>query len=223
MLSVAGINTENEDDEASISSSSLVSLSCTPQYWTANATKYLLEIYREQSALIDKGKGTKKKRYQEISTSLQKQGYNFTWEQGQGRLKTLITNFKTIKDQSNKSGNERKTCAFYKELDELYDGNSTFCGPANTRETSMFQRKRKLTDKKEDNDKEDEEEKEETKKVEVPTIKKSKRSASNEMVDFPKDYVKAQKDAKQNEKEERRNMHAEKMDLFREMVKTFKK
>jgi hypothetical protein len=35
--------------------------------------------------------------------------------------------------------------------------------------------------------------------------------------------VKAQKDAKQNEKEERRNMHAEKMDLFREMVKTFKK
>jgi hypothetical protein len=45
----------------------------------------------------------------------------------------------------------------------------------------MFQRKRKLTDKKEDNDKEDEEEKEETKKVEVPTIKKYKRSASNEM------------------------------------------
>jgi hypothetical protein len=32
-----------------------------------------LEIYREQSALIDKGKGTKKKRYQEISTSIQKQ------------------------------------------------------------------------------------------------------------------------------------------------------
>ena len=172
LLSVAGINTKNEDDEVSTSSSSLVSLSCTPQYWTENVTKYVLEIYREQSALIGKGKGTKNKMYQEISTSLQKQGYNFTWEQGQGQLKTLITNFKTIKDQSNKSGNGRKTCAFNKELDELYDGNSTFCGPANTRETSMFQRKRKLTDKKEDNDKEDEEEKEETKKVEVPTIKK---------------------------------------------------
>ena len=110
MLSVAGINTENEDDEASTSSSSLVSLSCTPQYWTENTTKYLLEIYREQSALIDKGKGTKKKRYQEISTSLQKQGYNFTWEQVQGRLKTLITNFKYIKDD-NKSGNDRNVCS----------------------------------------------------------------------------------------------------------------
>jgi hypothetical protein len=65
--------------------------------------------------------------------------------------------------------------------------------------------------KKEDNDKEEaEEEKEETMKVEVPTIKKSKRSASNEMVDFLKDYAKAQKDEKQNEKEERRNMHVEK-------------
>ena len=43
------------------------------------------------------------------------------------------------------------------------------------------------------------------------------------MVDFLKDYVKAQKDEKQNEKEERRKMHTEKMDLFREMVKTLKK
>ena len=175
MVSVAGINTEKEDDEASTSSSSLVSLSCTPQYWTENATKYLLEIYREQSALIGKGKGTKKKMYQEISTSLKKQGYNFTWGQVQGRLKTLITNFKKTKDHNNKSGNERKTCAFYKELEELYDGNPTFCGPVNTRETSIFQRKRKLTDKKEDNDEEeDEEEKEETKKVEVPTTKNLK-------------------------------------------------
>lgn len=108
-------------------------------------------------------------------------------------------------------------------MDELFDGNPTFCGSVNTRETSIFQRKRKLTDKKEDTDKEeDEEEQEETKKVEVPTIKKSKRSASNEMVDFPKDNVKAQKDEKQNEKEERRNMHAEKIDLFREMAKTLK-
>ena len=63
MLSVPGINTEKEDDEASTSSSSLVSLSCTPRYWTENATKYLLKIYREQSALIGKGKGTKKKMY----------------------------------------------------------------------------------------------------------------------------------------------------------------
>ena len=108
MLSVPGINTENE---ASISSSSLVSLSCTPQYWTENATKHLLEIYREQSALIGKGKGTKKKMHQEISTSLQKQGYNFTWEQVQGRHKTLITNFKYIKDDNNKSGNERNVCS----------------------------------------------------------------------------------------------------------------
>jgi hypothetical protein len=111
LLSVPGINTVKEDDEASTSSSSLVSLSCTPRDWTENTTKYLLEIYREQSALIGKGIGTKKKMYQEISTSLQKQGYNFTWEQVQGRLKTLITNFKYIKDDNNKSGNERNVCS----------------------------------------------------------------------------------------------------------------
>jgi len=200
---------------------------CTPvpQYWTENATKCLLEEYRDKSALIGKGKGTKKKMFQEISTLLKKQGYNFTWEQVQGRIKTLITNLKKTKDHNNKSGNERKTCPFFKELEELYDGNPTFCGPVNTRETSIFQqRKRKLTDKKEDNDKEeDEEEKEETKKVDVPTTKKSKKSASNEMVDFLKEYVKSQKDEKQNEKEERRKMHEEKMGLFREMVKTLKK
>jgi hypothetical protein len=51
LLSVPGINTENEDNEASTSSSSLVSLSCTPQYWTENATKYLL-IYTENNLLL---------------------------------------------------------------------------------------------------------------------------------------------------------------------------
>ena len=44
----------------------------------------------------------------------------------------------------------------------------------------------------------------------------------NEMVDFLKEYVKAQNDEKKNEKEERRKMYEEKMGLFRYMVKAFK-
>jgi len=80
--------------------------------------------------------------FQEISTLLKKQGYHFTWEQVQGRNKTLITNFKKTKDH-NKLGYERKTCPFFsKELEELYDGNPTFCGPVNTRETSIFQQRK---------------------------------------------------------------------------------
>lgn len=134
-------------------------------------------------------------------TLLKKQCFNFTWEQDQGRIKTLITNLKKTKDHNNKSGNERKTWPFFKELEELFDGNLTFCGPVNTRETSIFQeRKRKYTDKKEDVDEEDDEEKknETKKKGDVHTIKKS---ASNEMVDFLKENVKAQNDIRKGEKE----------------------
>ena len=94
---------------------------------------------------------------------------------------------------------------FFKELEELFDGNLTFCGLVNTRESSIFQeRKRQWTDKKEDNDEEDDEEGEEEKKNEtkkkgdVHTIKKS---ASNEMVDFLKENVKAQNDIRKGEKE----------------------
>ena len=101
-LSTAGINTEKKDDDiASTSSSTSLLSSCTsvPQYWTENATEQLLQEYREKSGLFGKGKGTKKKMFQDLSTLLKKKGFNFTWEQVQGRIKTLITIFFKLKSQ----------------------------------------------------------------------------------------------------------------------------
>jgi hypothetical protein len=48
----------------------------------------------------------------EITEKMHKEGYTFTWEQVQGRWKTLVTALKKTKDHNNKSGNDRKTCAF---------------------------------------------------------------------------------------------------------------
>ena len=59
----------------------------------------------------------------EITEKMHKEGYTFTWEQVQGRWKTLITALKKTKHHNNKSGNDRKTGAFEKELDVMFEGN----------------------------------------------------------------------------------------------------
>jgi hypothetical protein len=56
------------------------------------------------------GKITKKKMFIEITEKMHKEGYTFTWEQVQGRWKTLVTALKKTKDDNNKSGNDRKAC-----------------------------------------------------------------------------------------------------------------
>jgi hypothetical protein len=52
---------------------------------------------------------------------MHKEGYTFTWEQVPGMWKTLVTALKKTKDHNNKSGNDRKTCAFEKELDIMFE------------------------------------------------------------------------------------------------------
>ena len=65
----------------------------------------------------------------------------------QGRWKTLVTGLKKTKDHNNKSGNDRKTCAFEKELDIMFEGNPSI-KPAASSSSCMFpvQEKRKELD-----------------------------------------------------------------------------
>ena len=230
-LYFAGQTTEKSEtsDESPCSSKSSCS-SAVPQFWTENATKILLAEYKEKNNDIGTGKGSKKKMFQEIAKILNSRGFPFTWEQVQGRIKTLITNFKKTNDYNKKSGNDRKTCGFYEELSELFSGNPTFVGPQTTKETPIFKRKREDADDVESDEDDDENEvvgKEKKKSDADEEGKKAKKtkkvSASSEMLEFLKEYAKGQKEEREHQKEDRKKMHNEKMDLFREMVKTMKK
>ena len=114
-------------------SESVTSTSAQPVFWNDEATKLLIAEMRAREEKSNSGKN-KKNMFIEITEKMPKEGYTFTWEQVQGRWKKWVTALKKTKDH-NKSGNDRKTCAFEKELETMFDGNpsiklaasSSFC------------------------------------------------------------------------------------------------
>ncbi|KAL5505999.1 hypothetical protein EMCRGX_G007556 [Ephydatia muelleri] len=60
-----------------------------------------------------------KKIYQEIATSHNAYGYDRTWEQCRVKVKNLIQKYKQVKDRNGVTGETRRTCPFYNELDAI--------------------------------------------------------------------------------------------------------
>ncbi len=48
---------------------------------------------------------------------LEKQGHTRNWKQCCSKVKNLKTSYKEVKDHNNQTGNGKKQCKFYKELD----------------------------------------------------------------------------------------------------------
>ncbi len=57
--------------------------------------------------------------YEKISKEMKKKGYERDWIQCRVKIKNLKTNYKKVKDGNNKTGESRKTCKFYDELDRI--------------------------------------------------------------------------------------------------------
>ncbi|CAG2187076.1 unnamed protein product [Mytilus edulis] len=91
---------DSRDDSASSSCST----SNSPSFWSDSATKILINEVKQREVLTNKGKQTKKRMWEDISKVLAGNGFRFTWEQVQGRMKTLTTNLKKINDHNSKSG-----------------------------------------------------------------------------------------------------------------------
>ena len=66
-----------------------------PSFWSEQATKLLLSEIKSYEETVGSGRITKKKMFIKIAATLKEHGYIYTWEQVQGRYKTLTTAFKT--------------------------------------------------------------------------------------------------------------------------------
>lgn len=175
---------------------------------------------------------TKKKMFKNITEQLNKQGYGFSWEQVQGKWKTLVSSFKRTKDHNNKSGNERKTCAFQKELEQILEGNPSI-KPIAISSSSIFSVKRKSSSDNDDDDDEEnnkDEDKSSTEQdekdgkitINSDIIKKARKTNSTQMVDIMKQYISDQQAEKKIQREERQKIHNEKKDMHKEKMNLFR-
>ena len=157
----------------------------------------------------------------------EKKGVLFTWEQVKGKWGTLIAALKRTNDHNNRSGADKKTCAYQKELEDILQGNPTI-QPVATAGTSILSKgsKRKtdesigpLPDLELDENTESESD-----QLQPPKqVKVKRKSGSSEVLDVLNQYIEEQKKAKEEEKRARMQMHEDKMHLFRELINEMKK
>lgn len=187
-----------------------------PVYWDEKSTKFLISEMKVSTE--SDGKTTKKKLFVNISVKLEKAGYKFTWEQVQGKWKTLTSALKRTKDHNSRSGNDTKSCPFQTELEDIFEGNPTINPIATCSSSLLPQIKRKAEESTENSS-------EETDADEVSraaTCKKSRKSNSSEMVELMKDLINQQQIDRQKQSEEKTRIHNEKKEMHREKMNIFK-
>jgi hypothetical protein len=70
---------------------------------------------------LDNPRQKKSEIFKDIANEmLKEQGYNFSAEQCQNRLKTLTTKFKSVKDHNNQSGNNAKNWEYLNIMEEFF-------------------------------------------------------------------------------------------------------
>ena len=88
--------------------------------WADKEVKALLTIWGDSKIQEElDGAVRNKVVYERISKKLQEEGYEREWKQCRAKVKNLKTKYREVKDNNDKTGRERKTCKFYRELDEI--------------------------------------------------------------------------------------------------------
>ena len=123
---------------------------------------------------------------------------------------------KKTKDHNNKSGKDRKACAFEKELDIMFEGNSSI-KPAASSSSCIFpvQEKRKeldsnCTEADENDEKNGNDKSTCNSEITCNKNKKQRKSNSSDMIDLMKDFITQQQVDKEKQRQERQNIHNDK-------------
>ena len=102
----------------SATTSVLMSNRGTP--WSDEEVRALIAIWGESNVQEElDGAVRNKVVFQDISKKMLEQGRNRNWEQCRTKKKNLKKEYRIVKDNNGETGRGRKTCRFYRELDNI--------------------------------------------------------------------------------------------------------
>ena len=88
--------------------------------WSDKEVKALIAIWGESNVQEELDGAVRNQAIcQRIAKHLREQGYGRDWKQCRAKIKNLKTKYREIKDHNRETGQGRKTCKFYKELDRI--------------------------------------------------------------------------------------------------------
>ena len=88
--------------------------------WEDQQVRALIAIWGESNVQEELDGATRNKVvFQDVAKKLREQGHNKDWEQCRTKIKNLKRDYRIVKDNNNETGRGRKTCKFFKELDNI--------------------------------------------------------------------------------------------------------
>lgn len=197
--------------------------------WSQAPTLLLIASYKERQDRIDTGRLKKKKAFEEIAQVLKEHQYPFTDAQCTSRMKTLIRQYKTVKDNNSTSGRNRKSFMYENELDSLFKGSPSIRPEfvmSSATATHMSQSD-------EDGDELDDEGavtradncKRKTEHIadEKGISPKIRKTQISEVIDFMKISKSEQEKRREEREEKKEKRHEDKMKMFQELINVLKK
>ena len=89
-------------------------------HWTEAETKALLSVWGSEQIQSElDGVVRNKNIYERISNQLKKNGVSRNWKQCRDRVKNLLAKYRKVKDNNRQTGNNRRNCPFYNEIDAI--------------------------------------------------------------------------------------------------------
>ncbi|XP_071139839.1 uncharacterized protein [Mytilus edulis] len=192
---------QSPDDE---SSSNKEDSTGTNIIWTKSNTLLLIEEYRANKNKMEKGILRKKVVWEKIAKMLCSKGFSVNGDQVNGKWKTLMRGYKSVKDNNKKSGAGKKSYEFEEVLDELFENDPIIKPVLTLSSTDNNKKSATATDKPDDEE------------IATPKpAKKPRKTTSADIADTIKQYLQESKQHQEDTIERQERMHKDRINAYK--------
>lgn len=228
---------ENQSDSSSPSlsepagSTSSDDITTQKKMWLKEEVICLIETYAKKKDDFRNPRVRNKDIWSDISSEMQAQGHvTCDAKSCETKFKNLKRSYTACIDHNKKTGNDKKKCAYYEELHNIFHGDDNITPPAvyssrkglvkrNQPENPECSTEKKVEDSSEGTASEDLEEEEIKKKK----PRKKPPSERSELVSLFKEFVDRKEEKEEKKLQKLQEMHNEKMTFFGQFLKVFEK
>jgi hypothetical protein len=172
--------------------------------WTKSNTLLVIEEYRANKYKMEKGLIRKKAVWEKITKMLCSKGLFVHGDQVNGKWKTLMRGYKSVKYNNKKYGAGKKSYEFETELDELFENDPIVKPVLTLSSTDNGKTSASGTNKSEDDE-----------IVTQKPAKKSRKASSADIADTIKQYLQESKQSREDTIERQERMHRDRINAYK--------
>ena len=185
--------------------------------WSREEVLALLDVYEKRRGDFKDPKKRNKDVWETIGAEMEELGFADKRNDCEIKFKNMKRTYISTVDHNNTSGNDRKTCAYFDEMNKLFQKDvriqpvAVCSSRAGTKKTAESTSEKDATCSESENDT-------------LPSKRKRKKTkASDDLVSLFKDFTKTREERERERMQELKDMHTEKMTMMGRFLQVFEK